>query len=307
MKRREFLKKSALYGVAAYTGLTTNAFPYILKHLPEAPALPFDLVAVKNGDPVQMFDRGIAALGGMGAFVKKNQKVVIKPNIGWDVTPEKAANTNPALVGRIVHACFAAGAKSVYVFDNSCDNWSLCYKSSGIEKAVKNAGGIMAPGNTENYYQDITIKGAKRLTSAKVHELVVSSDVFINVPILKNHGSTKLTISMKNMMGAVWDRKYWHRSDLHQCIADFGLWRKPDLNIVDCYAVMKQNGPRGTSQEDVMLLKSLLISKDMVAVDSAATKLFGMKPEEIPYIKYAEALKLGTSNLDKLRIQRIKI
>jgi uncharacterized protein (DUF362 family) len=254
-----------------------------------------------------MFDRGIAALGGMSAFVKKNQKVVIKPNIGWDVTPEKAANTNPALVGRIVQACYAAGAKSVYVFDNTCDNWQRSYKNSGIEKAVKDAGGILAPGNTENYYQDITIKGAKRLPNAKVHELVLSSDVFINVPILKNHGSTKLTISMKNMMGVVWDRKFWHRNDLHQCIADFGLWRRPDLNIVDCYAVMKQNGPRGTSQEDVMLLKSLLIGKDMVAVDSAATKVFGMNPEEIQYIKNAEALKLGTTNLDKLKIQRIKV
>lgn len=307
MKRREFFQKTALFGFAAYTGLTKDAFPYIYRHLPETPALPYDLVAVKNGDPVQMFDRGIAALGGMSSFVKKNQKVVIKPNIGWDVTPEKAANTNPALVGRIVQACFAAGAKSVYVFDNTCDNWQRSYKNSGIEKAVKDAGGILAPGNTENYYQDITIKGAKRLPNAKVHELVLSSDVFINVPILKNHGSTKLTISMKNMMGVVWDRKFWHRNDLHQCIADFGLWRRPDLNIVDCYAVMKQNGPRGTSQEDVMLLKSLLIGKDMVAVDSAATKVFGMNPEDIPYIKNAEALKLGTTNLDKLKIQRIKV
>jgi uncharacterized protein (DUF362 family) len=307
MKRREFFQKTALFGIAAYAGLAKDAFPYIYRHLPEAPALPYDLVAVKNGDPVQMFDRGIAALGGMSAFVKKNQKVVIKPNIGWDVTPEKAANTNPALVGRIVQACYAAGAKSVYVFDNTCDNWQRSYKNSGIEKAVKDAGGILAPGNTENYYQDITIKGAKRLPNAKVHELVLSSDVFINVPILKNHGSTKLTISMKNMMGVVWDRKFWHRNDLHQCIADFGLWRRPDLNIVDCYAVMKQNGPRGTSQEDVMLLKSLLIGKDMVAVDSAATKVFGMNPEEIQYIKNAEALKLGTTNLDKLKIQRIKV
>jgi len=98
-------EKSALYGVAAYTGLTTNAFPYILKHLPEAPALPFDLVAVKNGDPVQMFDRGIAALGGMGAFVRKGQTVVVKPNIGWDQAPEAAATTNPALVKRIVEHC----------------------------------------------------------------------------------------------------------------------------------------------------------------------------------------------------------
>ncbi len=308
MKRRDFFKTSAILGLSTAVGLSsTNIFPYIYRHLPEAPALPFDLVAVKNGDPVQMFDKAISAMGGMSAFVKKNQSVLIKPNIGWDVTPEKAANTNPALVRRIIQSCFAAGAKSVHVFDNTCDNWSRCYKNSGIEKAVKDAGGILAPGNTENYYQDVTIKGAKRLTNAKVHELVLHSDVFINVPILKNHGSTKLSICMKNMMGVVWDRKFWHRNDLNQCIADYGLFRKPDLNIVDCYAVMKQNGPRGTSVDDVVIMKSLLLSKDMVAADAAATKLFGMQPDDISYIKLADELKIGTKNLDKIRIQRLKV
>ena len=308
MKRRDFFKNSAILGISTVAGLSSNTvFPYIYRHLPEAPPLPYDLIAVKNGEPVQMFDKAIASMGGMGAFVKKNQTVLVKPNIGWDVTPEKAANTNPALVTRIIQSCYAAGAKSVHVFDNTCDNWSRCYKNSGIEKAVKDAGGIMAPGNTENYYQDVTIKGAKKLTNAKVHELVLHSDVFINVPILKNHGSTKLSICMKNMMGVVWDRGFWHRNDLHQCIADYGLFRKPDLNIVDCYAVMKQNGPRGTSVDDVQIMKSLLLSKDMVAADAAAAKLFGMKPEDISYIKLADELKVGTKNLDKIRIQRIKV
>ena len=106
-------------------------------------------------------------------------------------------------------------------------------------------------------------------------------------------------------MGIVWDRRFWHRNDLHRCIADFASFRKPDLTIVDAYYVMKKNGPRGVSTEDVVTMKSQLIGKDIVAVDSAAAKLFGIEPKEIDYIKYAEKMKLGTSDLSKLSINRI--
>jgi len=58
-----------------------------------ATGVPYDLVAVKGGEPEVMFDRGIEALGGLGAFVKKGQTVVIKPNMGWDVPPERGGNT----------------------------------------------------------------------------------------------------------------------------------------------------------------------------------------------------------------------
>jgi len=254
-----------------------------------------------------MFDKAIESLGGMKKFVKKNQTVVVKPNIGWDVSPEKAANTNPKLIKRIVKSCFEAGAKEVYVFDNTCDNWTRCYSNSGIEKAVKDAGGKIVPGNSEKYYHEVSIKGGKKLLNAKVHELILESDVFINVPVLKHHSSGKITISMKNLMGIVWDRGYWHRNDLHQCIADFTLFKKPDLNIVDAYNVMMQNGPRGVSINDLVLMKSQIISTDIVAADAAAAKLFGIEPEKVNYLKYAEMLKTGTLDLKKLSINRITI
>lgn len=268
----------------------------------------YDLVAVRGGEPNQMFDKAIESLGGMKNFVKKGQKVVVKPNIGWDVVPENAANTNPILVKRIVEHCFNAGAKEVLVFDNTCDNWQKCYSNSGIEEAAKSAGAKMVTGNSESYYQDVKIPNGKKLKEAKVHKLILESDVFINVPILKSHGSARLTIAIKNLMGVVWDRRYWHRNDLHQCIADYATFRrKPDLNIVDCYRVMLKNGPRGISKEDTTLMKSLIISKDMVAADAAATKMFGLEPDSIPYIKIANEMKVGEINLDKLRINRIKI
>jgi len=304
MKRRDFIAGAAAAGLV---GASSYAFGNLNTFTPANPALPYDLVAVRGGEPEAMFDKAIQSLGGMQAFVKKGQKVVIKPNIGWDAPPERAANTNPNLVKRIVKSCFEAGAKQVYVFDNTCDNWTNCYKNSGIEKAVKDAGGTLVGGNSKGYYQPINVVRGKRLKDALVHELILESDVFINVPVLKNHGSADLTISMKNLMGIVWDRGYWHRNDLHQCIADFATWRKPTLNIVDAYRVMLRNGPKGVSVEDVITMKQLLISADMVAIDAAATKIWDPKkdPATVPYIAKAHELKAGNMNLSQLNINRI--
>jgi uncharacterized protein (DUF362 family) len=267
----------------------------------------FDLVAIKGGEPDVMFTKGMEALGGMTSFVKKGQKVVVKPNIGWDVSPERGGNTNPKLVSEIIKQCYSAGAKEVVVFDNTCDYWQRTYKNSGIASAVTDAGGKIAPGNTQGYYHDVTIPGGKNLTRAQVHELILESDVFINVPVLKNHDAARLTMSMKNLMGVVWDRRYWHGNDLHQCIADFAGYRKPDLNIIDAYYVMKRNGPRGVSQDDVVTMKAQLISADMVSIDAAGAKLFGIDPNDIRYIQIAAQQNVGRANLDQLNIKRISL
>lgn len=309
MKRRQFVEKGLKTGI--FTGIVSLSMPNFNllygKNGNHAIADPYDLVAVKGGEPKEMLDKAMESLGGMKAFVKKGQTVVIKPNIGWDTTPERAANTNPELVGRIVEQCKAAGAKEVYVFDHTCDTWTKCYASSGIEKYVKESGGKIVSGNSESYFQEVTLSGTEVLKNAKIHELILQSDVFINVPVLKHHSSTQISLAMKNLMGAVWDRKFWHRNNLHKCIAEFPTYRKPDLNIIDGYAILKRNGPRGVSDSDVLISKSLLVSKDIVAIDAAATKIFGMEPEEIPYIKYASAANIGTMDLSKLNINRIKI
>jgi uncharacterized protein (DUF362 family) len=304
MKRRDFLRKSFQAGILSSTVLSAADLSNLWA-MSKDPK--YDLVAIKGAEAEDMFDKGIASLGGMKAFVKKGQTVVVKPNIGWDVIPEHAANTNPKLVHRIVKRCFEAGAKKVFVFDNTCDNWNKCYSNSGIQKAASDAGATVVTGSSESHYHEVEVKGGKKLKSAKVHELILESDVFINVPILKHHSSSNATISMKNLMGIVWDRGYWHQNNLHQCIADMVTYRKPDLNIVDAYRVLKRNGPRGVSGEDVLTLKSQIISTDIVAADSAAAKLFGFDPSNINHIKIANDMKLGVMDLDKLSINRIKM
>jgi uncharacterized protein (DUF362 family) len=308
MDRRSFLLRAGGVAILAGTHSSLANLRWMEEKTPESKAIgSFDLVAVKGGEPDVMFSKGMEALGGIRAFVKKGQKVVVKPNIGWDVSPERGGNTNPKLISEIIKQCLDAGAKEVVVFDHSCDNWQRSYKNSGIASAVTDAGGKIAPGSTEDYFHEVTIPGAKNLTKAKVHELILGSDVFINVPILKNHDSAKLTMSMKNLMGVVWDRREWHANDLHQCIADFPLYRKPDLNVLDAYYVMKRNGPRGVSQEDVVTMKAQLISRDMVAIDAAGAKLFGLDPRDIRYIQIAAEQNVGRADLDHLSIKRISL
>ncbi len=306
MRRRDFFRTSFGAGIAAGAALSLGGYEKLWAAVPGTAK--YDMVAVLGGNPDSMFDLAIQELGGMETFVKKGQKVLVKPNIGWDVVPELAANTNPLLVRRIIEHCFKAGAKEVYVFDHTCDNWVNTYKNSGIEKAAKAAGAKVVPGNSENYYQQISIPGGVKLKSAKVHEILLDTDVFINVPILKDHNSTRMTACLKNTMGIVWDRGYWHSNNLHQCIADYALFeRKPALNVIDCYNVMVKHGPQGVSKEDVVQMKSLILTSDWVAGDAAAAKMLGVDPQRIDYIPIAHKMGIGNMNLDNLNIKRIKM
>jgi uncharacterized protein (DUF362 family) len=312
MERRDFLKAAALAGIASTVKLSGGMDIMAQKVSKTAKSADYDLVAVMGGEPVAMFRKAIAAMGGMGKFVKKGYKVTVKPNIGWDKTPELAGNTNPALVAEIVKECFQAGAKEVIVFDHSCDDWKKCYQNSGIEAAAKAAGAKVMPANEESYYRQIALPKAKSLKTAKVHTAILDCDVWINVPILKNHGGAQMTISMKNHMGIVWDRGAFHRNDLQQCIADICTLNKPAvLNVVDAYRVMKTNGPQGRSASDVVLAKAMFVSTDIVAVDTAATKFFNqiekMPLESVKHISKAAEMKVGTMDLNKLKVKKINI
>ncbi|MBQ4279934.1 MAG: DUF362 domain-containing protein [Rikenellaceae bacterium] len=310
MDRRKFLKSLAVAGVA-----TTLDFSFLGKVLATGQTQvqkTADLVAVMGGEPGAMLDRMLAEFGGIGKFVSRGDTVVLKPNIGWDKAPEMAANTNPQLVAAMVRACLGAGAGEVLVFDHTCENWTRCYETSGIKKAVEAAGGKMLPGNDESYYVEQALPRGSKLKSAKIHKALVDCDVWFNMPVLKTHGGAKLTMAMKNYMGIVWDRVAFHNTDLQQCIADVATFgKRPALHIVDAYRVMKDNGPQGKSLEDVALAKGLFASPDPVAVDTAAGRFFNqirtLDLSTVTHIAKAEALKVGTTNLDALNIRRVRM
>jgi len=156
-----------------------------------------------GGKPDSMFDLVFQELGGMGDICQERDKRFLS-NLTSDgiATPEYAANTNPLLVKRIVESLvYKAGASEVYVFDHTCDNWVNCYKNSAIENMQKMQGQKLF-----RAIRRVTTSGGKYsrrkvLKNAKVHQIILETDVFINVPVLKDHSSTHMTCCMKNMMG----------------------------------------------------------------------------------------------------------
>ncbi len=307
MNRQEFLRAATLASAVAMTGVTQN-----LSAQNTTSTKPYDLVAAMGGEPVAMFEAAIKEIGGMGRFVKKGQKVTVKPNIGWDRKPEQAANTNPELIAAIVKSCLAAGASQVTVFDHTCDEWKKCYATSGIPEAAEAAGAKVMPGNDASYYREVDVPQGKVLKKAMVHQAILDSDVWINVPVLKHHGGANITSAMKNLMGIVLDRRFFHSNDLNQCIADIcTLEPRAALHIVDAYRIMKANGPQSRSDADVATPKGLFMSTDPVAVDTASIRFFSqvreMAVESAGYLALGQDLGLGTTDLNSLNIKRIKM
>ena len=312
MRRKDFLKAITLAGASAAAGVWNgvDVFAQTNEKTEEC-----ELAMAMGGEPDVLFQKAIAAFGGMGKYVKAGQKVVIKPNAGWNRKPEIAANTNPILIKEMVKQCLEAGAKEVIVFDHTCDGWQDSYKTSGIEEAVKEAGGVMLPGNDESYYKEVELPKGVILKKAKIHSAILDCDVWFNVPVLKTHGGAKLTIALKNYMGIVWDRRAMHSGGLQQTIADAATYeKKPALNIVDAYRAMKARGPASQSEADAVTLKGLIISPDIVAADTAAMNFFNQIPDAakmdldiVEHIKMAEKLGLGTTDLSKLKVERIRV
>jgi uncharacterized protein (DUF362 family) len=308
--RRHFIKVGFTLGAAFSLDTLSGLFAEGTNDKPEKSSNSGSrptLAALRDGSRTAMLDKGLEALGGIGAFVKAGQTVVIKPNIGWDVSPEGGANTHPEIVGHLVKLCLAAGAKSVSVFDNTCDQWQKAYEHSGIEKAARDAGARVVSGKDERLYREVAIPNGIKLKSAKVHQLVLDSDVFFNVPVLKHHSGSLMTASMKNLMGVVWDRGFYHNNDLHQTIADFLTFKKPALNILDAYHPMMRNGPRGTSPDDCVEMRAMLISTDPVLVDAAAAKMMGHEVDKVTHVKLAAQMKIGSSDLEHADIRRFKL
>ena len=266
-----------------------------------------DLVVARGGDPEVMVRRALAAMGGMEKFVLKGPKVIVKPNICVAYhTYEYAATTNPWVVGTLVKMALEAGAGSVQVMDfpfgGSAEE---AYSRSGIEEQVTAAGGEMVPMPSFKYVKT-GIPQALSLKSTEAFKDALEADVLIDVPIAKNHGSTRLTLGMKNLMGLVLDRGAIH-NNLGQRIADLTTLFHPSLTVVDAVRILTANGPTGGNLDDVQKLDTVIVSRDIVAADSYATTLFGMHPGDISFIKAAAAMGLGNSDLKSLKIKEIAV
>ena len=254
---------------------------------------PAYLAVAKGQDPAAITRAAVDALGGMTRFVQRGTDVIVKPNICTSSRSfEYAATTNPVVVATLVAMCLDAGAKRVRVMDSPFSGTpEAAYADSGIAAAVEKAGGtmvIMSPLG----YADTPISHGRDIKSWQIYRDALKADVLINVPVAKQHGSTVLTLGCKNLMGVVLDRGGFH-VNLSQRIADLTSVMRPALTVVDAVRVLTANGPTGGSLSDVKRLDTVIASHDVVAADSRAAQLFGLKGSDIGYLVAAHDMGLG--------------
>jgi len=292
MKRRDFVKNMAVGGLLLH----------LPAHLiPQTEAYP-DLALIQGDSPSLITKEAIASLGGIKRFISKGDVVIIKPNIGWDRTPEQAACTNPEVVKALVELCKDADAKEVIVLDNTINPARRTYARSGIAKAAKEAG-AKVPYPNPYHVKKMAING-EWLKEWEVYTDFVEADKIINVPIAKTHSLSRLTMGLKNWLGAI----DGPRNQLHQALdfamIDLANFFKPTLTVLDAYRILVRNGPQGGRLSDAELHKTVVAGVDYVAVDAMGATFFGIKPEELRYLDLASQKGMGRIDLEKLNIEK---
>ncbi len=264
-----------------------------------------DLWIIKGSDPARMLETAIARAGGWSALLRPGMRVTLKPNAAWASKPEEGGNTHPALTEAFTRGALAAGAAQVVVCENTCSPSEQAFEMSGIGPAVTKAGGRIYSPKQDSHFRRVSIPKGKALTEAEVTVDALDCDCLVNMPVAKHHGSATLTICMKNWMGSVRDRGQWHRTNLHQCIADFSTFIRPTLNIVDATRIMTTNGPRGPGK--LLYPNLLIVGRDPVACDAYAATLFGLEPFTVPYIRIAHEMGVGQGDLSKVNLVTVEI
>jgi len=266
-----------------------------------------DLVVARGGEPEELVQRALAALGGMEQFVRPGDDVIVKPNICVAYhTYEYAATTNPWVVAALVKLCLEAGARRVRVMDFPFGGTAeQAYVRSGIQEQVAAAGGEMVI-MPQFKFVSAEIPQGLDLRQCHIYDEVLSADVVINVPIAKHHGLARLTLGMKNLMGVIRNRPMMHHK-LGQRLADLTSRVRPALTVVDAVRILVDNGPTGGSLDDVRKMDTVIASPDLVAADSYAATLFGLQPNDLAYVRAATAMGLGRSDLDSLKIEEIAV
>ncbi|WP_027717953.1 DUF362 domain-containing protein [Desulfovirgula thermocuniculi] len=312
MDRREFLRLCGL-GVLAALGLAgcrlprpsgekaapQTPAPYTPPPMQAAPARGPDLAVVEGDNYEELLEKGLEAMGGIARFVQKGNLVVLKPNFSVPRAPEEACTTSPRLVAALVKKCLEAGAREVRVIDHPFFNGETCLEKTGMRRAVREAGGkvYVLDALNDRYYTRVEI-GGQALREVHFSRDVLEADVFINMPILKHHVATKLTMGLKNMMGLVWDRGVFHARGLHRPIAELAAFKKPHLIVMDAVRGITSNGPTGPGP--IREFRRLILGTDPVAVDAYGARLFGLDPAEIEHLRLAAGMGLGQMDLSKL-------
>lgn len=292
MRRRDFIKDVAL------GSLILNFHPLLSAQKENPPHLTW----IQGDSPSKITREAISGLGGIKRFVSKGDVVLVKPNIGWDRTPKQAACTNPDVVKTLVELSLEAGAKEVKVIDNPCNPAKRTYARSGIASAAKKAGAKVLFPNPHRL-KKMDIKG-EWLKDWEIYTDFVEADKIINAPIAKTHSLSRLTMGMKNWLGALGGSRNQLHQNLDLAMIDLAAFFKPCLTVLDGYRILIRNGPQGGRLSDTKLYKTVVAGEDYVAVDAAGATFFNIQPKDLPFLRIANQKGFGEFDLEKVIIEK---
>lgn len=301
--RRRFLQAA---GGAAGAWAASVLFPPVLR---AADGKTVDVGVASASSSAERARKAVALLGGMKAFVSRGEVIVLKPNIGWDRTPEQAANTDPEFVVAVAEMCLAAGAKSVRVFDRTCNDPRRCYVSSGIKDAVER---FARKNGVEDALRIYHVEDRKFVRTAIPSALVLKewdlyrdaleADKIVNLPIAKHHSLAGITLGLKNMMGIMGGNRGQIHFRLSECLVDIHRRIPAALTLIDAGRVLLRNGPSGGNLSDVKYFGKAFASRDVVAADAvAAEQIFQRSARDVPHIEKAMDAGLGISSVAQIR------
>jgi len=300
MSRRKFLKTAAAGAVLGLFG--RPSFP--------AAAEEYDL-AVISGEPAAATKKALEALGGISRFVKKGQRVVLKPNMSFARTPDFSATTHPLVVVAVAQACIEAGARQVLILDHTLQRAELCLERSGIRDACKSLSGAHVLALQERkFFREVKVPQGKVLERVEVMKEVLENEVLINIPVAKSHSATGVSLGLKGLMGMIWDRESFHSQyNINQAIADLATVIKPRLTILDATRALSSGGPGGPGE--VKKPNLIIAGFDPVAVDSYGVGVVpwygqNFKGRQVEHLLFAYQRGLGKIDVDQLKIFKEK-
>jgi len=254
-----------------------------------------DAFAVARGSRAGAVTRAaVAAAGGIQRFVRPGDKVLIKVNAAFARPPWMGATTSPEVCAEVVRLCLAAGA-DVRVTDNPISDTERCFELSGIREAVTRAGGEVFLPRPEDFARLRVNDGVIGTWSVFFAPLQWCTRL-IGIPAVKTHNLSGATLAMKNWYGFMGGSRSRFHQDIHTVIAELGAFLRPSLVVLDGTRLLIDNGPTGGSVSDVAPGNTVAVSTDQVAIDALGADLLGIRPEDVGFIRLAEARGLGSAD-----------
>jgi uncharacterized protein (DUF362 family) len=263
-------------------------------------------MAIATGaDRAKTIRRALDALGGIGKFVGRGDRVVLKVNAGFATPPMLSATSHPDLVAEVVQLCIAAGASAVMVMDNPVNDPVSSFDLSGIARAARAAGAAVVLPHA-NLFRPVTLSGGTLIREWPLLSLPLEGATrLIALAPVKNHNRAGATMILKNWYGLLGGRRNVFHQNINDIVKELAMLVKPTLAILDGTTTMITNGPTGGSLSDLKQTNTMIVSTDPVAADAFGATLLGMKADDLPYITKAAATGAGTANYELLNPIRV--